>query len=343
MDNMSQTSDLGGSNTIDTLRGRLDARSGDELLAFWARHGFAGPEARERLGQVVCVLRDRREIAGVSSVFKADVGLIGQRRFWVFRSLLPGAAAEHRLAMIRATFEALDAERLPGHDDDAIGLCVPLDAAALQAVPADARWSDPPFIYAGYLPDGRQARIGYFSDQFHDTTAGEGWEPAPGYRVELFAEQDDVTDEDVIEFWTGVGAMSEEEARRRVDEVLLVGIDPAGRPIGVATTYLARNEQLCAEFWHYRTFVAEADRAGRVGLGLVVDGRDHLERRFTSGDDRRGIGMLAEIEFEPLKRLLPKGTWRTVDLLLIGDNARGDHVRVYYFAGARAPGPEAFT
>jgi hypothetical protein len=101
---MSQISDPGGSATIETVRGHLDERVSEELLAFWARHGFAGQEARERLEQVVCVLRDRGEIAGASSVFKADVELIGRRRFWVFRSLLPGTAAEHALAMIRATF-----------------------------------------------------------------------------------------------------------------------------------------------------------------------------------------------------------------------------------------------
>jgi hypothetical protein len=159
--------------------------------------------------------------------------------------------------------------------------------------------------------------------------------------VDLFAEQDDVTPEEVIEFWMRVGALSLEEATRRVDEVLVVGTDPERRPIGIATAYLARNEQLRAEFWHYRTFVAEADRAARVGLQLVVAGRDHLEQRFVGGEDRRAIGVLAEIEFEPLRRLLPKGNWKTSDLLLVGDNPRGDHVRVYYFSGARAPAPDA--
>lgn len=321
------------------MRGRLDERVSDELLSFWARHGFVGAPARERLGEVVCVLRDRGELAGASSVFKADVELIGWRRFFVYRNLLPGAAARHMTAMIRATFEALDAERSGDEaDDEAVGLCLLLDAAARRDLPPEAEWRDPRFFYVGYLPDATQVRVAYFSDQFHDTTDTERALP-PGYRVELFSEQEQVTREDVIEFWMREGVLSPEEAERRADEVLLVGTDPDRRTVGVATAYLGHNAQLRAQFWHYRTFVAATVRSGRVGLLLVLNGRDHLEQRFVSGEDPRGIGMLAEIEYEPLRRLLPKGMWRTVDLVLIGDNARGDHVRVHYFAGARAPEP----
>jgi hypothetical protein len=99
-------------------------------------------------------------IAGACSVFAADVELVGGRRFWIYRSLLPGDAREHALPMIDATFAALDAE-FGGAAGEPIGLCVFLDERERKLRP-EAEWPDPRMIYAGYLPDGRQVRIAYF-------------------------------------------------------------------------------------------------------------------------------------------------------------------------------------
>jgi hypothetical protein len=150
------------SPTIDVVRGRLDAATSDELLAFWAADGALDKaEARGRLPEVVCVLRGADgAIAGACSVFAADVGLIGGRCFWIYRSLLPGEAREHAFAMIDAAFAALDAE-FDGAAGAPIGLCVFLDERERQLRP-EAEWPDPRTIYAGYLADGRQARIAYF-------------------------------------------------------------------------------------------------------------------------------------------------------------------------------------
>jgi hypothetical protein len=72
---------------------------------------------------------------------------------------------------------------------------------------------------------------------------------------------------------------------------------------------------------------------------FAIDGRDHLERRFTSGEDTRGLGILYEIENELLKTYLNKGRWVPSDFTFIGENKRGDHVRVHYFDGAKVPPP----
>ena len=112
---------------------------------------------------MVCLLRTAEgTIAGVSSVSAADVPLVGGRRFWMFRTLLPGTAAAHAPAMIGATFSALAAE-FDGAAGAPIGLCVLLTPDALAAHPPEAVWSDPPMVYAGYLADDRQVRIGYFA------------------------------------------------------------------------------------------------------------------------------------------------------------------------------------
>jgi hypothetical protein len=149
------------STTIDVVRGRLEPATADELLAFWAAHGaLSGEEARQRLGEVVCVLRRPDGIAGVSSAHMADVALIGGRRFWVYRNLLPGDAAEYAQAMISATFDALerDCDLRAGTP---VGLCLLLTEAERMRHP-EADWYQPPIVYAGYLKDGRQVRVGYF-------------------------------------------------------------------------------------------------------------------------------------------------------------------------------------
>jgi hypothetical protein len=143
------------------VRGRLEPSAADELLAFWAAHGALSREqARHRLREVVCVLRRDAAIAGVSSAYAEDVALLGGRRFWVYRSFLPGDALACGSAMIDATFEALEDE-FDLEAGSPIGLCLLLSEAERDLRP-EADWYRPPIVYAGYLQDGRQVRVGYF-------------------------------------------------------------------------------------------------------------------------------------------------------------------------------------
>ena len=160
-----------------------------------------------------------------------------------------------------------------------------------------------------------------------------------GYRIDLFAEQDEVGEEAVVELWEREAALPPEIARRRIHEVLLVATHESGELVGVSSAYLQRNEQLAMDLWHYRAFVAGAHRKSNVAVSLGVIGRDHLGRRYAEGADRRGAGVIFEVENEGLKRYLDRATWRQTQATFIGVNHRGDHVRVYYFPGALAPEP----
>lgn len=176
-----------------------------------------------------------------------------------------------------------------------------------------------------------------------------GWPLEGGYRVELFSAQDAVGAEDVVAMWTGEAGLEEEEARRRLSELHLVAISSGGELAGMGTTYLQRNQQLRAQLWHYRAFVPAAHRRSALALWLARIGRDQLEEGFASGQDRRGIGVLYEVENAGLKRLgqgalarfNAKAFWPGVGFTFVGENQRGDHVRVYYFPGALAPEPDA--
>jgi hypothetical protein len=324
------------------VRGALDDARRADVLAFWReRAGFVGEQAEQRLDQVVCLLRrDGGAIVGVSSAFPASVDLVGGRRFWIFRSLLAEDSAGEHGALITATFNALDADGSGGPE----GLCVLLDEAERRRRP-EAEWTDPRLIYAGYLPDGRQVRIAYFSDEVSASTRPEpegGWHPDPGYEITPFAEQSAVSRNDVLALWTAEGGLPPDEAERRLDELLLVASDEAGSLAGITTAYLAHNDQLDADMWHLRAFVPQAHRMSSIAVSLAVMGRRRLVERFASGEEPRGLGVIFEVENEGLKRAFPKGLWWPSDVIFIGVSPRGAHVRVHYFPGVYAPEPEVY-
>jgi hypothetical protein len=328
-----------GSIEVQVVRDRLDAGLEQELLSFWERRaGFGGDEAGRRLDDVVCVLRRDGRLAGVSSVSSAEVELVGGRRFWIFRTLLDEGLEEQQRALIGATFHALDADR-DGTPEAPEGLCVLLDEEQRRRWP-EAEWPDPRMIFAGYQSDGRQVRIAYFTDQIHTDPEPEGgWRAPPGYEFALFKGQTRISAEDVISVWATEGGLPRQEAERRVAEVLFVGIDARGQLAAISTAYLARNNQLLADFWHVRVLVREAHRKSNISIGLSATIRGYLEQRFVGGEDRRGLGFIFEIENEGLKRYFPKGVWNEWDVRFIGENARGAHVRVHYFPGVHTPEP----
>jgi hypothetical protein len=158
-----------------------------------------------------------------------------------------------------------------------------------------------------------------------------------GYGVEPFSEQDRISGQDILELWAREGVLGTEESARRLTEVLLVATDAQHRLAGVSTTYLQRNEQLRAELWYARVFVATEHRRSGLAIALAHAARDYLVERYATGTDRRGIGILFEVESEILKRFLPQAVWPRTQFAFIGETARGSHVRVYYFPEALAP------
>ena len=121
--------------------------------------------------------------------------------------------------------------------------------------------------------------------------------------------------------------------------MLLVAIDEVDGVVGVSSAYPQRNPQLRMDLWYYRAFVASGHRNISLAVLLALRGRDHLQERFLSGRDTRGAGIIYEVENEGLKRDADQALWLPTLVTFIGENERGDHVRVRYFPGALAPEP----
>jgi hypothetical protein len=106
----------------------------------------------------------------------------------------------------------------------------------------------------------------------------------------------------------------------------------------VSSAGLRRNEQLWMEMWHYRVFVGAAYRRTHLAVALTLGSREHLKERYVSGADTRAQGVVMAIQNEHLRQL-DDAVWRATDYAFIGENTRGDHLRVHYFPGATAPEP----
>jgi hypothetical protein len=148
---------------IEVVRGRLAPDVADELVGFWSEQGaLSEPAARQRLAEVVCVLRgDDGRVAGVNSVYADRVEVIGNRRFWIYRSFLRPDLRDAGPEMIDAAFAALDEEHGATREGP-VGLCVLVtDPDQMRARP-EAVWPGTSFIYAGYTPKRAQVRISYF-------------------------------------------------------------------------------------------------------------------------------------------------------------------------------------
>ena len=330
---------------IEVVRGRLSERRAEHILDFWARTGALDEAtARERLAEVVCVLLDRTgAIAGVNSVYAAPVPAVGGRTFWVYRSAMVQAASGAWAGMLHAAIAALEAEFDPTVAGPQ-GVCVLVGGRDEMQARPDAKWLYPRMLYAGYLADGRQVRIRWFLG-----ARASGPQPVLGfaptldraYEIAPLAGHVAVGADDVVALWEREAAIPTEEARRRVDEVLLVATrkDAPREPIGICTVYLDRNDQLGMDLWHLRVFVATAHRMSYAAWALAMVAQDHLQQRWVSNLDDRAAGIVFEVEHEGLKTRFDEAVWIPLDFAFIGENERGDHVRVHFFPGAVAPLP----
>lgn len=242
--------------------------------------------------------------------------------------------------MMNAAFAALDQE-FAATGEGPIGLCLLLGREEAQGHVA-AVWQGPTgFMYMGHTPKGEEIRVAYFYDAAIGPGQGAQGEQSPqlgpGVRIEVFAEQDQISEDEVIDLWVREGVLPIEEARRRILEVLLVGVHDVAGVIGVSSGYLQRNAQLAMHLWYYRAFVAAEHRMGSMAILLALRGRELLKQRFVDGTDTRAGGMIYEVENPGLKSHFNHALWLPTEFTFIGENAKGDHVRVHYFPGAVAP------
>jgi hypothetical protein len=337
--------------TIEPVRGALSDERTQQVVDFLAREGALEPDAaRQRAPEVVCLAQAGGEIVGVSCVHPEQVALIGARPFWIYRSHHSSDDSSERWdSMFNAAFDVL-AQQFEETAAGPVGVCVIVaDRAEMERRP-EAIWPDTELMFAGYLENGSQVRIRYFwgaaigpglpNSPSLDETRGHVYPLEDRYRIAL-TETGEVSADDVLRLWARERAVPEAEAERRVHEVQVVATERDEGVIGVSSIYLRRNPQLRMDLWHYRTYVSRAHRNSNLAAQLIFSNRDLMEERFVSGEDTRAAGMLFELEHDGLKRYFNKALWLPADFTFIGENQKGDHVRIHYFPGARISLPKS--
>jgi hypothetical protein len=142
--------------------------------------------------------------------------------------------------------------------------------------------------------------------------------------------------EEIVRFWLASAALpARDRAVERVDQVIFIVRHGNGEIAGVSTVYKRLNAQLGNTFYYFRCFVAEAHRQENLGAVLLLAARDFLNERYASGKEPEAIGLFVEVENERLKTMRNQAVWPYSQMVYVGKNARGDHLRVFYFDGAR--------
>lgn len=155
----------------------------------------------------------------------------------------------------------------------------------------------------------------------------------PGGDSELQAE--------VVDFWLGQRVLAESEAHHRANEVCCVA-RCQGTLVAISTARLAWIEQVRAHLYYYRCFVAPEYREQTLAARITVASRDALEQYAQERPDVGAVGVVAVIESDALRSLAAQPVWRRSRLALLGYNANGQQVRVYWFEHARLPLPDGY-
>lgn len=141
---------------------------------------------------------------------------------------------------------------------------------------------------------------------------------------------------EIIQFWLDQKALpSEEEAKKRVPQVAFVARNPANDIVAISTVYPQMSPQLANYLFYARVFVADAARRSHTGQDLLLTAVEFFESRFKEGHNPKIIGLFLEVENAALKQARNQAVWPTTGFVYLGQNARGDHLRVRYFEGAR--------
>jgi len=140
---------------------------------------------------------------------------------------------------------------------------------------------------------------------------------------------------DARALWLEQGAINDEAAiNQRLSQLCVLARGADDRLLAISTAYEQLSPRLNNYFYTMRMFVGQDARRAQIGFRLLHKLIEILESRFVSGEQTRSIGVLFELENQAVQKARPQAIWPTTGFVYVGNNARGDHIRVRYFKGA---------
>lgn len=152
----------------------------------------------------------------------------------------------------------------------------------------------------------------------------------------VWQQVDPVLAGEIATFWLEQQALVERrQAVERAQQVVFIARNEAGKVVGIMTAYKGFNQSLEHYFYYTRAFIHEDYRRlslmKRFSFAVVA----FFEMRYFMGLDPEVIGMYSEVENLALQKNIRDAIVDLGDYVYIGKNARGDHLRVRYFKGAK--------
>lgn len=143
--------------------------------------------------------------------------------------------------------------------------------------------------------------------------------------------------EEIVAFWE-VNRMLPPEAdpKERAMQAVLVVRNLAGEIVGITTADFVQFKQLNNNlFYLFRMAVVPQFRVPGIESKLIVDTRDILEAYAAKATENKCIGVLTFAENPQVIANRTWAVWPASKMVFIGNDAKGRHIRVYYFKGAR--------
>lgn len=124
-------------------------------------------------------------------------------------------------------------------------------------------------------------------------------------------------------------------AAERATQVVLIARSPAGAIAGLTTADVVQFKQLNSNYFYlFRAAILREFRIPGLIAKMMVETRDFLEE-FSELQQNGCIGMLTFVENPSLLEHRNEAVWPASKMVYIGSDAKGRHIRVYYFKGAR--------
>lgn len=146
---------------------------------------------------------------------------------------------------------------------------------------------------------------------------------------------DQATKAELVDIWAGFGGLTQDEAVRRLAEVILLAKNTEGRVVGIATAVKTFVPQLQNNLYIYRCLIIPEFRAPGLDVKMIMEAKQGLERVARQDKDKPCVGILVVVQNEILKEQWRQSVWRGPDLIYIGNTPKGYPMRVGYFKSAR--------
>jgi hypothetical protein len=141
--------------------------------------------------------------------------------------------------------------------------------------------------------------------------------------------------EKVKSLWRKYGALQDESRiERRSREIVYAVKTPEGEVVAVSTARAVQAPFLNNHhFYEFRCFIEPSFRVPGLDSLLAVKTKTFLEQQKDSVTVFKGLLMV--IENEALRTQRTKAVWPASEMVFVGYNSKGHHIRVGYFKGAR--------